>query len=174
GQELTEHDRALAHGLGEVEIVGAGALLLGEHAHADRRHDDDEQLRHVVEERDVDHLVQVEAREHLRVAAHHAVHLQGLVEGGEEGEEEVAGERQVGGEEHVGDRGGEVRAQLPPGDGEDVAHAHVSVAAAARAPSPVSREMASMKTSSSARPRVRFASWSSTTMRPSLMMTTLS
>src|SRR5205085_8626908 len=85
----------------------------------------------VVQEGDDHHLVQVEAGEHLRVP-HHAVHLQGLVEGDEQRVEEVAGERQVG------------------------------------------REMTSMNACSRERVRVMFASVSSSTTRPSLMMTTLS
>src|SRR5262249_14295336 len=124
------------------------------------------------EERSHDHLVQVEPRQHLRVP-HHRVELKRLVERREEREEEVAGEREIRGEQDVRDRRREVRTELLARDGEDVPHRYAS-ASAARAPSPASRPIAAMKTSSRLRPRVRFASMSSTTIRPSLMMTTLS
>ena len=120
-EELAGDDLADPHRGGEQQLVGAGALLLGEHAHGDRRHDEDEQHRHVVEQGPDHHLVQVEALQHLRIA-HHAVDGERLVERGEQGVEEVAREGEEGGQQHVGHRRREVRADLATGDREDVAH----------------------------------------------------
>ena len=128
-QELPEHDLADAHRGGEQQLVGAGALLLREHPHGDRRYDEDEQHREIVEEGCDHHLVQVEARQHLGVP-HHAVDLQRLVEGEEERVEEVAREREVRREQHVGDGRREIGPEFLARDGEDVAH---------RAPPPSSR-----------------------------------
>jgi hypothetical protein len=120
-QELPEHDVRDADGRREQQLVRAGALLFGKEPHGDGRHDEDQQHRHVLEQRPDHHLVQVEALEHLGLA-HHPVDHEHLIEGGEQRVEEVAAQRQERRHEHPGDGRGEVRAQLAARDRERRSH----------------------------------------------------
>src|SRR5262249_39954773 len=115
--------------------------------------------------------VQVEACLRLRIL-HRRVDRQQEVEMRQQVEEEPAAQQQEAGQHHIGDRRDEVGAQLLAGDGEGVPHA-VASSCTGRT-SAESLVMYRRNTCSSPMLCVKFASVSSTAMRPSLMITTFS